>query len=156
MKKNKKIFGQKFERQLKRVNNVCLLPIGTSDFADLLQNAIKGANKNKITNDLIGKIKEGLCSETAKFLNSKFAKVKLDDEILNFALLTTLENGTIPAMYADIGGYIYLDNIIVGSIVAKEGQKALATNIGKKQLIKIMKGCFLETIYEFKPIKNKI
>lgn len=147
MRSKQEAFKAAFEEQLRKVDKVRILPLATSDFAGNLQSVITNPElKNEIANDLSEQIKIELTKKDAKFLNSKITNVELNDEDLKSALLTTFEKGTIPAMYADMDGNIYLDDKKVGEIRLKKGETVIDGAIGKEKLIETMKNCFQKKI----------
>lgn len=112
------------KKHLKNVNKVRILPIETHFFAITLQNFItEKSTKEKTVEIIIQDIKEGIAKEDSKFLSSKYVKVELNDDKLRSALMKTFENRTIPAMYAEMDGILYLDDIEVGRILKKTIQK---------------------------------
>ena len=147
MKSKQEAFTATFEEQLREVDKVRILPLATSDFARTLQNAIiSDEERGAIADYLASEIKNELTKEDAKFLNSKTTNVGLNDEALKSALLTTFEKGTIPAMYADMTGTLYLDNEKVGKIRLNEEEAVIDDDIDKDKLIEIIKNCFQQEI----------
>ena len=147
MKDKKKLgkFKKKFKKHLKNVNKVRILPIKTHFLAITLKNFItEESTKEETVKIIIQDIKEGIAKENSKFLSSKYVKVELNDDKLRSALMKTFENRTIPAMYAEMDGILYLDDIEVGRILKKDDTKESV--IDKDELINIIRRCFKETI----------
>ena len=140
-----------FRDQLTRLHDdskIRLLPLKTEDFATFLDRVIKGEKELQVAEELKNTIKANLTSENAKFLDSAKIEVELDDRQLQEALLTTFTNGTIPAMYADMNGNLYLDDKIVGKIVSKvdDGELRVNDQVNKQQMAQIMCGCFADAL----------
>ena len=152
LKSRKEEFSNLFYDQLNALSKdskIRFLPLPTQDFAGFLDRVInQGHEESKVVNELKDTITTNLTSENAKFLNSKKIKVELNDQHLKEALLTTFKNGTIPAMYADMDGNLYLDDEIVGKIVSKidNGELKVNDQLSEQQMVNIMKDCFLSYI----------
>lgn len=152
LKSRKEEFSNLFYDQLNALckdSKIRILPLPTQDFAGFLDRVInQGHEESKVVNELKDTITTNLTSENAKFLNSKKIKVELNDQHLKEALLTTFKNGTIPAMYADMDGNLYLDDEIVGKIVSKidNGELKVNDQLSEQQMVNIMKDCFLSYI----------
>ncbi len=160
MKDQKGVFKEMFREQLKNVNKVRILPIATNVFAENLQIAILyTTEQEKIAKSLSIEIISGLSGESSNFLNNNknvFPDVNNDNRIsvninegkLKEDLLQTLKKGTIPSMYVDMEGNIYLYDNIAGDISFKAKPK---NKINREKLIEIIISCFLERIHSFKP-----
>lgn len=129
-------------------SKIRILPLSTEKFAEFLNRVINGEKESEVAEELKNTIKANLTSENAKFLDSAKIKVELDDRQLQETLLTTFTNGTIPAMYADMNGNLYLDDKTVGKIVSKIDDEELKVNVqvNKQQMASIMKDCFINEL----------
>ena len=148
LKKKLDEFANIFVSQLKGENfnggnKIRILPLATQKFAIYLDRVV---NRNEdiydIARELTDAIQKNFNSQNIKFLDSRKVKVNLNNEELENKILETLTDGTIPAMYADMNGYIYLDDKIVGEVVLTEGKQ----KIDKEKMIEIMKECFKEAV----------
>lgn len=143
-----------------------ILPFETPVFADYLQKGIQltkseacdyvekaartkpeGTNRQEYASYICDLIEEKLTSDD-ELISKPFIfrnkdvglKANLDKNQLTKAIKSTFDNGTIIAMYCDINGNIYLDNIEVGNILICD------TPINKEQLIKVMCNAFKQKI----------
>lgn len=148
-------FVEIFKKQLGEINNkIRIIPLRTPRFALYLNDVIEGKTKEDETAESLEKEIKDQFKEGCKFLDSKKTKVVFyeyeDENPLYKAILETLNNKTIPAMYADMQGNIYMDNTQVGEIVFKITDNDKGMEEGKKitkdQLIEIMKDCSLNII----------
>ena len=128
-------------------NKIRILPLATQEFA-LYLNKVVNAGKDvyDVTGELAKALQDKFESPNIKFLDRKKVKVNLHNEELKNKILETLTDGTIPAMYADMQGNIYLDDKKVGEVVLTEGKQ----KIDKEKMIEIMKECFEEAVGKLK------
>ena len=136
---------------LSESSKIRILPLATQEFAEYLNNVVnKGEQELNVVQAIINRIQEILTKSDVKFLDNQKVRIDLFGNELRRAILITLENGTIPAMYADMSGNLYLDNVIVGNIVSKVNEGVLKKDIriNKQQMVEIMKNCFLKIIDE--------
>ena len=138
-------------------NKIRILPLATQEFARYLNRVVNnGEKKGEVAKDLAKQIKGRFSTEKdepsdrgeekIKFLDSGGVKVNLNNKKLEKKILETLTDGTIPAMYADMNGYIYLDDKEVGEVVLTEGGE----KINEEKMRKIMKECFEEAVGKLK------
>ena len=143
-----------------------ILPFETPVFADYLQKGIqlpkseacdyvektvrtkpKGTNRQEYASYVCDLIAEKLTSDDESiskpfiFRNEDAGlQANLDKNQLTKAIKSTFDNGTIIAMYCDINGNIYLDNIEVGNILIRN------VHINKNQLVEVMCNAFKQKI----------
>lgn len=96
-----------------------LVPLPTPEFGNYLDKAITNKYKvDSIIQEMADKIKQikmldiGITQENTE----STVKLEFNDDDLKAKLRKTIENGTIPAMYADMAGNLYLDDKNVGKI----------------------------------------
>ena len=128
-------------------NKIRILPLATQEFALYLNKVVNvGKDVYDVTGELAKALQDKFESPNIKFLDRKKVKVNLHNEELKNKILETLTDGTIPAMYADMQGNIYLDDKKVGEVVLTEGKQ----KIDKEKMIEIMKECFKEAVGKLK------
>lgn len=159
IKDNLEAFVTIYESKLWNIDKVRILPLNTSDFSETLQNVIKKGNNEKVaaTSKLAEEIKENLCEDLIQdkskykfiFNSNNNMKVNIYDDKLKTAISKTLENGTIPAMYVNMDGNIFLDESKVGQVVYDNGATKNQP-ISTEHMITIMKKEFIKTIKNLK------
>ena len=162
LQKKQNEFANIFVSQLEGENfnggtKIRILPLATQEFAEYLNRVVNmGQKKGEVAKDLAQRIKGRFSTEKdepsdrgeekIKFLDSGEVKVNLNNKKLEKKILETLTDGTIPAMYADMNGYIYLDDEEVGKVVLTEGKG----EINEEKMRKIMEKCFKEAVGKLK------
>ena len=153
MKKNKDKFAEMYAEKLKNIGIVRILPIGTNDLVRYLQDYMfdisRDSNIQRIS-ELSSDIKEELCEEAKQnkskcwfiFNKSNEMKVNIDKAKLEEAITDAFENGTIPAIYADMEGKIFLDNSQFGQVVDRNS----GDPVTKNNMIGAMKNHFLNVV----------
>ena len=168
-KDKEKVFEDLYHEHLINIPDkakIRILPFETPVFADYLQNGIqlpkseacdyvekavrtkpKGTNRQEYASYIYDLIAEKLTSDD-ELISKPFIfrnedaglQANLDKNQLTKAIKSTFDNGTIIAMYCDINGNIYLDNIEVGNILIYD------VHINKNQLIEVMCNAFKQKI----------
>lgn len=122
-----------------------------SEACDYVEKAVrtkpKGTNRQEYASYIYDLIAEKLTSDD-ELISKPFIfrnedaglQANLDKNQLTKAIKSTFDNGTIIAMYCDINGNIYLDNIEVGNILIYD------VHINKNQLIEVMCNAFKQKI----------
>lgn len=169
-KDKEKMFEDIYRECLKNIpdeDKIRILPFETPVFADYLQNGIqlpkseacdyvenavgakpKCTNRQEYASYICDLIEEKLTSDD-ELISKPFIfrnkdaglQANLDKNRLTKAIKSTFDNGTIIAMYCDINGNIYLDNIEVGNILIS----GVPIN-NKQQLIDVMCNAFKQKI----------
>lgn len=168
-KDKEKVFEDLYRECLTNIpdeGKIRILPFETPVFADYLQNGIqlpqskacdyvekavraepKGANRQEYASYICDLIEEKLTTDN-ELISKPFIfrnkdaglQANLDKNQLTKEIKSTFDNGTIIAMYCDINGNIYLDNIEVGNIFIH------GVPINKQQLIDVMYNAFKQKI----------
>jgi len=152
MNSQKDIFANLYKSQLNNVHKVRILPIKTAEFAQFLHGYIISDNKKEddalfVANEIEKKLCETIGQDTTdNFIFSKAngLKIHIYKSELKKATKVALDNYTIIALYADMNGKLYLNDIEIGKMVAFKG----SLDINKDLIKNVMKRNFLRVIEE--------
>ena len=153
---NMDTYAEIFQNKIRDVKRIRILPVKTAQFSDSLQQAVQEpAKSGKFADELVSLIEKGL---EQNFLDSRKIKVTIfksdtknsgSPTRLKAAIAKTFTDGTIPALYIDMKGNIWLDDSKIGAILLKSsstnGKRKKDSQVKKSEMVNIMTECFKNT-----------